>query len=726
MLSLGLIGGCLNLPSAEPYGVPAELEKKINDQNEQAVALIQEGRYEEGIVYLEEAVAYVYEADPELRDLTQEKRVPFPLDTPFNNLSWAYHELGDYQQALAYAEKSILLLPNDDVEYTNKANALYHLGRTSEALTSYEKAVDLNSKNARAHYWIGLISYEMGDYEAALKKLNKYLDAHPDNGDAASMRVYTLLQLDRPDVAEEYADNFLKRYSNTYEGYWAMAAYLEETAGYDEILAFHIQAAERFPSEWVAQVKVGQTYYDHGDYESALKQFKSMTLVFPQDPELEGRLIRTYSALGDREGAETVYMNSNAPQQLLAAMGQLYLDHGYYTKAIEFYDAVNVNQPWNETGYVKKLQALSWGKRYVRCVELGEQLLKTTEPSSAEIPWFTGRCEMELGQTEKAAEHFKLATEIDAEDGESWSQLALAHFTLGHEPEAREYSERALEMNAEDPTASYVREALDGRNQSLGSRIKAFMKENYLYGKDLAQLDRSLKRLDSPDLSLSQMATIIDQSRQYDDQLTFLAYGELYEQLTKSDKGGGVFHKDIGQISYFKLDEFSRTTDDQFIKLADDIPSPEEKTLILDLRGNGGGLTESANNILDILLPELTTSTLIYQDGTTYSYYSGPDQIHFSNIAIFVDEDTASAAELLTLGLKTYGDHVSIIGRTTSGKGVGQLVMEDKEHQVLLYVVNHRWNVLQSNIASSRIVPDVKVTGNELEDFIARVKIPRK
>src|SRR5690606_5918706 len=111
----------------------------------------------------------------------------------------------------------------------------------------------------------------------------------------------------------------------------------------------------------------------------------------------------------------------------------------------------------------------------------------------------------------------------------------------------------------------------------------------------------------------------------------------------------------------------------------------ETKVLTIDLRMNGGGDTLAASNILDVLLSSCVTCTLIDKDGYTYNYYSDPSQIKFDRIFILVDGYTASASELLTLGLKTYINNVTIIGDNTYGKGVGQLVFEDKSRKLMVF-----------------------------------------
>lgn len=50
----------------------------------------------------------------------------------------------------------------------------------------------------------------------------------------------------------------------------------------------------------------------------------------------------------------------------------------------------------------------------------------------------------------------------------------------------------------------------------------------------------------------------------------------------------------------------------------------------------------------------------------------------FNNIYVLTNENSASCSKLVTLGLKTYLDNVTVIGKRTYGKGVGQLVYKDK------------------------------------------------
>jgi carboxyl-terminal processing protease len=100
--------------------------------------------------------------------------------------------------------------------------------------------------------------------------------------------------------------------------------------------------------------------------------------------------------------------------------------------------------------------------------------------------------------------------------------------------------------------------------------------------------------------------------------------------------------------------------------------SAHAQALILDLRGNGGGLLDEAVNVASTFIP----------DGTIVSTYgrSQPRQVYVAKgnaiapkipMVVLVDRDTASAAEIVTGALQDRG-RAKVVGTHTYGKGVFQ------------------------------------------------------
>jgi tetratricopeptide (TPR) repeat protein len=434
-------------------------------------------------------------------------------------------------------------------------------------------------------------------------------------------------------------------------------------------------------------------------------------------------LIRNYSATDDLASAEALYAEAEflpANAELLEAMGDMYGNAWRHAESARYYELAAELEPSNEWYAAARLEALYNGNRIEECAAYGTKKL---DPESAfsSISYYTGLCELERGEYEAAARMFEHAIAIDPGDYMAYAQLAYACLQLGREEEAREYADVSLGMAEDEPTALYVEQELEDRKRPLGARVEQFFRDNYLYQEVSSGWDEAFAAMSTQSVSAEQIALAVDRAKRPDDPFTFVIYGEEYELLAESG-GEQVSYQEEDDLLYVSIQSFDAQTDDRFISILDQVKQPENKTLVLDLRGNAGGRSDSANRMLDALLPDYAASTMIYSDGYTESYYSDASFISFASIYILVDENSASAAELLALGLKSYLPNVTIVGRETYGKGVGQVVFEDRNAKVMVFVVNFYWNVKQKNISEERIRPDIEVQGNALESFMKPVR----
>lgn len=727
MLFLLVAGVCML--SACTESVDNTSKKEVVDQiyynNQRGFDLIQDSQFTKSIEYLDKALEYVYQLDPSLIDLEQETTAELEvMDSPLNNLSWAYNELEEYGKGLEYSEKSLLILPNTDIEYTNKGNALYGLNRRDEALVYYDLAIEFDEYSISAYYGRGLIKYDRGKYKEAKEDFDKYLSIDPNDVDVVEMKVHTLLRLDENEEAIALVEDLLVTFPESYDAYKLKGVVMESTAEFKEVKAFYELMATDFPYVIEAQMSLGEMYYDYEYYDLSLHYFNQLLEKYPDNIDIYIWKIRNNSAMGDLDLAKESYakgvsINDTYPE-LYNAMGNVLRDNNFYMESVEYFDKSITVDPLDENAYINKITALYRAKRNLQCVEFGKEAEKVATVYS-EIAWYTGKCNLELGHYTEAIEYFERASEIDPTDSEVFSNIASAYLYLENDAKAEEYSNKSLDLYSDDWMGLNVKDALEERRKPLGKQIMTFFSDYYLYKDSIKGLDEALSKLDKVSISNREIASVLESVKRKDDRFTFTVYGDQYKQLTaSSDKD--LTYDDQGNISYFRINGFSRNTDDNFIAFLDRIENTEDKTLVIDLRGNTGGYTDSANNMLDALLPDYVTSTLIYRDGYTDSYYSDASHIDFKAIYIFVDEYSASASELLTLGLKTYLNNVTIVGRDTFGKGVGQRVFEDKKNEIMLFVVNHYWNVKQNNIMNTHIKPDIYVKGDQLENFMKKVK----
>ncbi len=127
------------------------------------------------------------------------------------------------------------------------------------------------------------------------------------------------------------------------------------------------------------------------------------------------------------------------------------------------------------------------------------------------------------------------------------------------------------------------------------------------------------------------------------------------------------------QLGYIKLNKFSATTYEEFDKAVRKLKKEGMKKLILDLRDNPGGYLEAAIRVADEFLPKgkiiVFTKGLHQPKRIAYSTSSG--QLKHTDVAVLINEGTASAAEIVTGALQD-NDIGVVIGRRSFGKGLVQ------------------------------------------------------
>lgn len=132
-----------------------------------------------------------------------------------------------------------------------------------------------------------------------------------------------------------------------------------------------------------------------------------------------------------------------------------------------------------------------------------------------------------------------------------------------------------------------------------------------------------------------------------------------------------VIEKDGLKIGYINITEFYEITVEQFKTAVENLKSEGCKGLIFDMRDNPGGYLSSVYYILDYILPTGPVVKLTYADGKEETLSSDWRCISGMEMAVIVNDGTASAAELFTAALKDY-NYATVVGTQTYGKGCGQ------------------------------------------------------
>ena len=131
------------------------------------------------------------------------------------------------------------------------------------------------------------------------------------------------------------------------------------------------------------------------------------------------------------------------------------------------------------------------------------------------------------------------------------------------------------------------------------------------------------------------------------------------------------------EIGYIKLNRFSASTADEFRTAVLDLKSKGMTSMILDLRGNGGGYLLSAYELVDEFLSK--NKMVVYYEGSASPRKelksTARGNFEKGKLVLLVDEGSASASEIVAGAVQDW-DRGLIIGRRTFGKGLVQREFE--------------------------------------------------
>jgi carboxyl-terminal processing protease len=161
------------------------------------------------------------------------------------------------------------------------------------------------------------------------------------------------------------------------------------------------------------------------------------------------------------------------------------------------------------------------------------------------------------------------------------------------------------------------------------------------------------------------------------------------------------------------ITSFSEGTAETFANALKSVKEAGYDSIILDLRGNGGGYLSAAKGVAASLLPQESV-VMIEEDKdgnrTDVLVSSEYEQIDLEQIIILQDEDSASASEVLIGTLKdNLSDKVITVGQNSYGKGTEQVSVPFSDGTSLKYTVAKWYTPNGTSIDLVGFEPDVAV-----------------
>ena len=245
---------------------------------------------------------------------------------------------------------------------------------------------------------------------------------------------------------------------------------------------------------------------------------------------------------------------------------------------------------------------------------------------------------------------------------------------------------------------------------------------------DFAQLKQgdiitAVNGKDISGMNVSDVAAIVRGPENSVVELTILRNNK---KLTKKIKRKEIKIKSVkssildNHIGYIQILSFmSGTTPNEFLEALENTKNTD--SLILDLRGNTGGLLDNAVFIADMFINNGTIVDIIYRNGYKKSIKAQDEHLGMQKpVVVLVNGASASASEILSGALKDT-HKATLIGRKTFGKGLVQKVVPLPNQTGVNVTIARYLTPNGTDINKLGIKPDIEV-GNEFDFFVGNQK----
>lgn len=167
---------------------------------------------------------------------------------------------------------------------------------------------------------------------------------------------------------------------------------------------------------------------------------------------------------------------------------------------------------------------------------------------------------------------------------------------------------------------------------------------------------------------------------------------------------------DENKVAHIQITSFSTHTSEELTNALEEMTKQGMKGMVLDLRGNPGGIMQQAIDIASLFVPEGETLFQVeFRDGSKQVYKSeGTDTVDVP-VVVLIDKGSASASEIVAAAVQE-SVGIPVVGEKSFGKGTVQTAKTLDDGSNIKYT-SAKWLTPDGNwINEKGIEPDVQVS----------------
>ncbi|WP_341528615.1 tetratricopeptide repeat protein [Nostoc sp. UHCC 0302] len=288
---------------------------------------------------------------------------------------------------------------NNATDLYKQGNTLFDLQRYKDALTAYEKAVNIIPNYAQGWNGQGKTLNELKEYKEALAAYDKAIQIQPDYLEAWSGRGFVLINLQRYQEAIASFDKALQLKNDNPEVWNAKGEAFSNLNQYDQAIQAYDQAIELKPDYYQAWYEKGLALQNLKRYEDAIAAYQKVTELKPEY------------------------------QQAWYNLGNVLVNLQRYTDAFTAYDKAVHYQPNYYQAWLSRGNILLSLQRYPEAVESFRQVIKYN--SNNYQAWYNlGWSLHQTQRYEEAIASYNKAATIKRNDYQLWYNLGNSQYNL--------------------------------------------------------------------------------------------------------------------------------------------------------------------------------------------------------------------------------------------------------------------------------------------------------
>ena len=179
-----------------------------------------------------------------------------------------------------------------------------------------------------------------------------------------------------------------------------------------------------------------------------------------------------------------------------------------------------------------------------------------------------------------------------------------------------------------------------------------------------------------------------------------------------------IFKENNKIIGYIDVDIIASNTYEQFKKNLDKLEKQNIDSLVIDLRDNPGGHLSQTKEILSLFFDKKIVLYQVRDKNKTKKVYATGNISKKYPIVILVNEESASAAEIITASFKENYKNCMVVGTNTYGKGTVQQTIKLSTGTSIKYTLEEWLTPKGKNINKVGIKPDVEL--KQSQDYLMK------